>query len=45
MSDINSIDNKILDIDFGNRKVAGAVGIDFNNSLSANVIHNLNQIL
>ena len=40
---MNSFDIKILDIGCGKRKVAGAIGIDFNGNLSADVIHNLNQ--
>jgi SAM-dependent methyltransferase len=34
---------KILDIGCGNRKVPGAIGIDFNNTLDADIVHNLNK--
>ena len=33
---------KILDIGCGKKKVPGAIGVDFNTSLSADVIHDLN---
>lgn len=34
---------KILDIGCGKKKVLGAVGIDFNKSLAADVVHDLNS--
>lgn len=34
---------KILDIGCGNRKVPGSIGIDFNENLSPDVVHDLNQ--
>lgn len=38
---MNSI--KILDIGCGNKKVPGSIGIDFNDNLSADIIHDLNK--
>lgn len=40
---MNNNDLKILDIGCGNRKAPGAIGIDFNDTLSADIIHNLNE--
>lgn len=34
---------KILDVGCGNKKFPGSIGIDFNDTLSADVIHDLNQ--
>ena len=36
-------EKKILDIGCGKSKVAGAIGVDFNGSLDADVVHNLNE--
>ena len=40
---MSSIDNKILDIGCGKKKVPGSIGIDFNDNLSADIVHDLNQ--
>ncbi len=43
MSKITSNDIKILDIGCGKQKVTGSIGVDFNDSLSPDVVHNLNH--
>ena len=40
---MNDLKVKVLDIGCGKQKVSGAIGVDFNKNVSADVVHNLNQ--
>lgn len=43
MTKINSTQIKILDIGCGKQKVPGSIGVDFNDTLSPDIVHNLNH--